>query len=91
MQSIGERMRCLIGGLPERKRFSLLEQLSGIPADHWKNFWHGRQRAHEHMIQAVARRWPQHALWLLTGSDIAQCEQIAPNCQEFNKKESPAS
>lgn len=80
MRTIGERLKWLIGNwLPERKRFSALEKLSGIPSDHWKNFWHGRQRAHEHMIQAVARQWPEHALWLVTGIDDAEFGQTTPS------------
>lgn len=80
MRTIGERLKWLISNwLPERKRFSTLEKLSGIPADHWKNFWHGRQRAHEHMIQAVARQWPEHALWLATGIDDPEFGQTTPS------------
>lgn len=80
MNNIGERMKSLIHNwLPERKRFAKLEELSGIPSDHWKNFWHGRQRAHEHMIQAVARRWPEHALWLVTGIDDEELGQTKPS------------
>ncbi len=80
MNTIGERMKSLIHTwLPERKRFARLEELSGIPSDHWKNFWHGRQRAHEHMIQAIARQWPEHALWLTTGIDDPEFGQTAPS------------
>jgi len=80
MRTIGERLKWLISNwLPERKRYSTLEKLSGIPADHWKNFWHGRQRAHEHMIQAVARQWPEHALWLVTGIADPEFGQTIPS------------
>lgn len=79
MRTIGERMKWLIGHwLPERKRFTTLERVSGIPADHWKNFWHGRQRAHEHMIQALARQWPEYAFWLVAGIDDSDHGHTVP-------------
>lgn len=68
LQTIGGRIKCLVAlMLPERRRFVQLEQLSGIPADHWKNFWHDKQRAHEHMIQAAVRHWPEYGFWLVAG------------------------
>lgn len=79
MQTIADRMKWIIGNwLPERKRFTILEKLSGIPSGHWKNFWHGKQRAHEHMIQALARQWPEYALWLVTGIDDPESGQQTP-------------
>lgn len=79
MRTIADRMRWVIGNwLPERKRFTTLEKLSGIPSGHWKNFWHGKQRAHEHMIQALARQWPEYALWLVTGIDDPEAGQTFP-------------
>ncbi|MFZ2973281.1 MAG: hypothetical protein WA049_11625 [Ferribacterium limneticum] len=79
MRTIADRMRWVIGNwLPERKRFTTLEKLSGIPSGHWKNFWHGKQRAHEHMIQALARQWPEYALWLVTGIDDPEAGQTTP-------------
>lgn len=87
MNTIGERMKSLIHNwLPERKRFAKLEELSGIPSDHWKNFWHGRQRAHEHMIQAIARQWPEHALWLVTGIADEEFGQTKPNTASNAKR-----
>ncbi|OGQ51506.1 MAG: hypothetical protein A3J24_04935 [Deltaproteobacteria bacterium RIFCSPLOWO2_02_FULL_53_8] len=79
MRTIADRMKWVIGNwLPERKRFTTLEKLSGIPSGHWKNFWHGKQRAHEHMIQALARQWPEYALWLVTGVDDPEAGQTSP-------------
>lgn len=88
MQTIGERMKWVISNwLPERKRFSTLEKLSGIPAGHWKNFWHGKQRAHEHMIQAMAREWPEFALWLVTGVDDPDSGQETPQTKIPSEEE----
>ena len=79
MYSISDRMKKIIGAwIPQRGRFKTLEKMSGIPSDHWKNFWHGKQRAQEFMIQAIARAWPEYSLWLVTGIYENENGQICP-------------
>lgn len=53
--------------LSDRRRLKELEEETGIPSGSWKNVWSGKQRPTAHMIEAIARRWPQYAFWLVTG------------------------
>ncbi|KVP85431.1 hypothetical protein WJ95_17925 [Burkholderia ubonensis] len=62
----------------ERRRLKELEEETGIPATNWKNVWTGKQRPTAHMIEALARRWPQYAFWLATGLTDAQNGHTAP-------------
>lgn len=51
----------------ERRRLKELEEETGIPSGSWKNVWSRKQRPTAHMIEAIARRWPHYAFWLVTG------------------------
>lgn len=51
----------------DRRRLKELEEETGIPSGSWKNVWSRKQRPTAHMIEAIARRWPQYAFWLVTG------------------------
>lgn len=51
------------------RRFKELEEQTGIAANTWKSWWHGRQRPTTDMIERIARTWPQYAFWLATGID----------------------
>jgi hypothetical protein len=44
-----------------------LEEETGIVAQQWKNVSLLKQRPTAYMLEALARRWPQYAFWLLTG------------------------
>lgn len=87
MHTISDRMKRLIDAwIPQRGRFKKLEEISEIPADHWKNFWHGKQRAHEYMIQSLTRAWPEYALWLVTGIYEEAIGQMCPIGVELDAK-----
>jgi hypothetical protein len=49
------------------RRFKHFEELTGIGATKWQNLGQGKQRANEEMIEAIGKRWPQYAYWLVTG------------------------
>lgn len=53
--------------LPDRGRFRVLQEMSGISQDTWKATWHRKQRPTSDMVQFVARAWPSCAFWLCTG------------------------
>lgn len=79
MEKISERLKLVVDcQIDQRARFKQLEAMSGIPSDHWKNFWHGRQRAHEEFIQFVARQWPEYAFWLVTGIEDENYGHVRP-------------
>jgi hypothetical protein len=67
----------------EHRRFKQLEELTGIPADRWKNFWLGRQRPTAEMIEAVCQNWPEYAFWLVTGICDSEYGHCAPGEQGF--------
>lgn len=65
---LDERMHSLITSKTEEyRRFKALDAATGIPSDTWKSWYHGRQRPTAEMIEAVCKRWPEHAFWLSTG------------------------
>ena len=49
------------------RRFKMLEEKTKIPATNWTNWYHGRQRATQEMIQALSRLYPEYAFWIATG------------------------
>lgn len=68
MDNISQRMRAVIEEKTSAtRRHKELEAATGLEADAWKAWWNGRQRPNEEMIQAVARAWPQYALWIAIG------------------------
>ncbi|WP_321904469.1 hypothetical protein [Burkholderia cenocepacia] len=62
----------------ERRRLKELEEETGIASTNWKNVWTGRQRPTAHMIEALARRWPQYAFWIATGLTDTDNGHTAP-------------
>jgi hypothetical protein len=78
MTTIGDRLKTLlISAIAERGRFKSLEQLTQIKEQHWKNWWYGQQRPYDLMIQAIARLWPEYALWIATGIDDPEQGQFS--------------
>lgn len=49
------------------RKFKHFEELTGIGAAKWQNLGQGKQRANDEMIEAIGKRWPQYAYWLVTG------------------------
>lgn len=70
----------------EYRRFKQLEDVSEVPADSWKSWFHGRQRPTAEMIEAVAANWPEYAFWLITGISDAEYGHIAPSDEGFPRK-----
>lgn len=78
--TLSARLRELIESKTgEYRRFKELENLTTIPSDTWKSWFHGRQRPTAEMIEASCRRWPEHAFWLSTGIDDREHGHHAPN------------
>lgn len=65
---INERARSLIDGqLGVRGRFALLEEMSGISVNQWKNFYYGKQLLNEKMFDFLVKKFTHDEVWLLTG------------------------
>lgn len=66
--NLSERMRELIVfATDEYRRYKQLEITTGIQADTWKSWFHGRQRPTVEMIESVGKKWPEFAFWVTTG------------------------
>ena len=69
----------LRGVVNDARRTKELEEETGIPGTSWKNVWNKKQRPTIHMIEALARRWPQFAFWLATGITDEENGHTAPD------------
>ncbi|WP_293932751.1 hypothetical protein [Iodobacter sp.] len=75
------------------RRLKLLEESTSISSERWKNMLAGKQQPTADMIQAIARQWPQFALWLATGITDSQHGHISPAEGyefEINLRQDPA-
>lgn len=61
---------------PERGKFGLLEEMTGVPSDRWKNFWYGKQSATEEMLKGWLKAHPDDESWIRHG-------KIAPHQSEW--------
>ncbi|MDR0775974.1 MAG: hypothetical protein LBE81_04980 [Azonexus sp.] len=64
--------------VPKYRQYKTLEELTGVNAERWKAFVHGRQRPTAEMLQEFGIRYPQLCLWLLTGRTYLGGEQYDP-------------
>lgn len=56
--NLSDRLKIVINSeTKSSRRYAELEAISGIPADNWKSFWHGKQRPTADMIEAVCKNW----------------------------------
>lgn len=80
---VDDRMREIVKrfGLQGRGKFSFLASLGAPSEESWKAWWHRRQRPTHFMIEAVGRRWPEYAFWLITGiTDAANGHRSPDGC-----------
>jgi len=74
-----QRMKEVIRAVTtDRRRLKELEEETGIPARNWKNAWLGTQRPTAHMLEAIGRRWPKYAFWLISGLTDERNGHTAP-------------
>jgi transcriptional regulator with XRE-family HTH domain len=62
------------------------EAETGIPAKTWSNIENGLQKANEDHLQAIIKRWPEFAYWLMTGKTIPSEGQISPELEDTRQK-----
>lgn len=63
----------------DRRRLKQLEEETGIPDRQWKHVWALKQRPTAHMLEALARRWPEYALWLISGITDIPNGHVSPS------------
>jgi hypothetical protein len=75
-----ERLKVLISSETEESgRFGWLQRKTGISRNTWQTWWDKEEAAPSgKMIEAAARLWPQHALWLAAGITDHEYGHTAP-------------
>ena len=61
------------------------EKQTGIDRYRWGNVRNGKARLTDAEIEAVAKLFPQYALWLITGEIAPDCGQTSPEYDEANR------
>lgn len=79
MESLHERLRAVIAHVThESRRFKELEEETGIASATWKTYWSRGSRPSSELIEAVAKRWPEYALWIATSEEDEEFGHLAP-------------
>lgn len=63
----------------EKRRFPLLEGLTGIPQATWRSWWNHGVVPSGALVEAVAKQWPEFAYWLVTGMTDIDCGHKMPD------------
>lgn len=61
------------------------EKQTGIDRYRWGNIRNGKARLSDAEIDAVAKIFPQYALWLISGNIAPECGQTSPEYDEANQ------
>jgi len=61
------------------------EKQTGIDRYRWGNIRNGKARLSDAEIDAVAKLFPQYALWLITGNIAPEIGQTSPEYDEANR------
>jgi hypothetical protein len=61
------------------------EKQTGIDRYRWGNIRNGKARLSDAEIDAVAKIFPQYALWLVSGNIAPECGQTSPEYDEANQ------
>ncbi len=89
---LSERLRqVVIEKTDEFRRFKQLSDQTGIQANAWKNWFHGRQRPTAEMIESIAKLWPEFAFWVATGISDEEFGHTAPGANGYPHAGKPQS
>lgn len=75
----------LISLFDSRRTSVWFEKETGIDRYRWGNIRNGKARLSDAEIEAVAKLFPQYALWLVSGQIVPECGQISPEYDEANR------
>lgn len=79
VDSIAARMKqVLLAETCEKRRFPLLEALTGIPQATWRSWWNHGVVPSGALVEAVAKQWPHYAFWLATRLPDFDCGHVMP-------------
>lgn len=66
----------------QTRRNTELEEMTGIPATQWSNWWSGKINPSAEMLMMICTKFPEQSLWLMTGREDPTGGQISPNTPE---------
>lgn len=90
VKELDKRLRELVtANTRETRRNADLEELTRIPASQWASWWLRRAKPSAEMLSAVCSKWPESALWLMTGAVDVLGGQVCPDTPA--EKRQPAS
>ena len=75
----------LISLFDSRRTSVWFEKETGIDRYRWGNIRNGKARLSDAEIEAVAKLFPQYALWLVSGQIAPECGQTSPEYDEANR------
>lgn len=75
----------LIRLFDSRRTSVWFEKETGIDRYRWGNIRNGKARLSDAEIEAVAKLFPQYALWLVSGQIAPECGQTSPEYDEANR------
>ena len=62
-----------------------IEKRTGIKAQLINNAKRKGQRMNQDLYDAVAKLWPEHAYWFMTGMTLPECGQTSPIDEEVKE------
>jgi hypothetical protein len=78
-KTIEDRCRSILKSeTPDRGRFRVLAERSGLTESNWKSFFYDRQRPNPEMLGWVCEEWPQYTMWMMTGVERPEIGQTRP-------------
>jgi len=88
INELDKRLRTLVeANTRKTRRNADLEELTEISASQWASWWAGRARPSSEMLAALCIKWPESALWLMTGADDFIGGQISPSTPPERQQE----
>lgn len=91
MTTINDRFRTIIAEkIPKKNQYRYLSEISGIPETTWRT-WNVRNSApNAQMIEAIAKKYPYLAFWLVTGAVQSDHGHTTPDVEISDDRKIPA-
>jgi len=68
-----------------QKKFTEFEEITGIKKQTWANITHGKQRANSDTLEAIGKKWPQYAYWIMTGETDEKNGHTSPILEKIQR------
>lgn len=81
-----ERIAELINHVSDaHRKFKSFEEATGVKAKTWQNIVEGKQKANHEHIEAIGKRWPEYAYWLITGQTDEAHGHTSPTLERIRE------